>query len=394
VAWRRDIHQHPELSYQEVRTSKLVADHLRALGLEVKVDVGGHGVVGILRGGRPGPVVALRADMDALPVTELVDLPFKSTVRTTFNGQETGVMHACGHDTHVAMLMGAAEVLAGMRANLPGTVKFIFQPAEEGGGDGGAAPMIRDGALENPKVDAIFGLHVGPGRFGSVGYRAGGTAASGDEFRIVVRGKQTHGAYPAAGIDPIVIGAQIVLGLQTIISRQSNLITAPAVLTVGAFHAGLRTNIIPDSAWMIGTVRALDDGMRNDILSRLTRTAESIAQSAGATAEVQITRGYPVTVNDPALTERIVPTLRRVAGDELVSERQPGLASEDFSRYQEKVPGVFFNLGITPKDKDPRTAASNHSPLFFVDEGALPIGVRLMANVAVDFLTGVARVAQ
>lgn len=392
VAWRRDIHQHPELSFQEVRTAKLVADHLRSLGLEVQTGVGGNGVLGILRGGKPGPVVALRADMDALPVTELVDLPFKSTVRAVYNGQETGVMHACGHDNHVAILMGTAEVLAGMKAQLPGTVKFIFQPAEEGPPVGGAGPMIEAGVLENPKVDAIFGLHVGPGRLGTVGWRGGATAAAADQFRIIVRGKQTHGAYPSAGIDPIVVGSQIVLGLQTIISRQSNLVTAPAVLTVGAFHAGLRENIIPDSAWMIGTIRTLDPAMRTDIHDRLKRTAESIAQSAGATAEVMIELGYPVTMNTASLAHRMVPSLQRVVGAEQLHESQPGTAGEDFSRYLEKVPGFFFGLGVTPKDRDPRTVASNHSPLFFADEAALPIGVRLMSSVAVDFLAGGTRV--
>jgi amidohydrolase len=386
VAWRRDIHQHPELSFQEVRTAKLVADHLKSLGLEVQTGVGGNGVVGILRGGKPGPVVALRADMDALPVTELVDLPFKSTVRAVYNGQETGVMHACGHDNHVAILMGTAEVLTGMKAQLPGTVKFIFQPAEEGPPVGGAGPMIEAGVLENPKVDAIFGLHVGPGPLGSVSWRGGATAAAADQFRITVRGKQTHGAYPAAGIDPIVVGSQIVLGLQTIISRQSDLTTAPAIITVGAFHAGLRENIIPDTAWMIGTIRTLDPGMRTDIHKRLTRTAESIAESAGATAEVKIELGYPVTMNTTALARRMLPSLQRVVGAEQTTETRPGTAGEDFSRYLEKVPGFFFSLGVTPKDKDFRTAAANHSPLFFADEKALPVGVRLMSSVAVDFL--------
>ncbi|HEX4931719.1 MAG TPA: amidohydrolase, partial [Gemmatimonadaceae bacterium] len=380
------------LSFQEVRTARLVADHLTALGLEVRTGVGGNGVVGVLRGGKPGPVVALRADMDALPVTELVDLPFKSTVRAVYNGQETGVMHACGHDNHVAILMGTAEVLAGMKAQLPGTVKFVFQPAEEAPPVGGAGPMIEAGVLENPKVDAIFGLHVGPGPLGSVSWRPGATAAAGDIFRIVVHGKQTHGAYPAAGIDPIVVGSQIVLGLQTIISRQSDLTTAPAILTVGAFHSGLRENIIPDSAWMIGTVRTLDPGMRTEIHQRLKRTAELIAQSAGATADVTIELGYPVTMNTPALARRMVPSLQRVVGAGKTVETRPGTAGEDFSRYLEKVPGFFFSLGVTPADKDPRTAAANHSPLFFADEKALPIGVRLMSSVAVDFLAQGAQV--
>ena len=262
VAWRRDIHQHPELSFQETRTAALVAQHLKSLGLEVQTGVGGNGVVGILRGGKPGPVVALRADMDALPVTELVDLPFKSTVRTMYNGQEVGVMHACGHDNHVAILMGTAEVLTAMKDRLPGTVKFLFQPAEESPPNGGAGPMIEAGVLENPKVEAVFGLHVGPGPLGTVTYKAGPITASGDNFKIVVHGKQTHGAMPYAGIDPIVVASQIVLGLQTIVSRQVNLSSAPAILTVGAFNAGNRTNIIPDSAVLIGTIRTFDENIR------------------------------------------------------------------------------------------------------------------------------------
>jgi amidohydrolase len=388
VAWRRDIHQHPELSGQEVRTARVVADHLRALGMEVRTGVGGHGVVGVVRGGRPGPVVALRADMDALPVTEEVDLPFKSTVRTSYNGQEVGVMHACGHDNHVAILMGAAEVLAGMKDRLPGTVKFIFQPSEETGGAAGAGAMIQEGALEAPKVDAIFGLHVGPGPLGSVRYRPGPLLAAADNFRIVVRGKQTHAAQPWNGVDPLVVGAQILLGLQTLVSRQTDLTTAPTIVTVGAFNGGVRQNIIPDSAVMIGTIRTFDEGIRKELHARLTRTAESIAQSAGATAQVRIDIGVPVTINDPALTARMVPTLRRAAGPRSASEGPLVTASEDFSRFAQKVPGLFVFLGVTPSSQDWRTAAPNHSPRFFADEGALPVGVRTMAGLAVDYLAG------
>ena len=390
TTWRRDIHQHPELSYQETRTAALVAQHLKTLGLEVQTGVGGNGVVGVLRGARPGPVVALRADMDALPVTELVNVPFKSTVRTTYNGQDVGVMHACGHDNHVAILMGAAEVLAGMKDRLPGTVKFIFQPAEETP-PGGAIAMIQAGALENPKVDAIFGLHVGPGALGSVGYRAGPISASGDNYKIIVHGKQTHGAIPWAGVDPIVVGAQIVLGLQTVVSRQVDLSDANAILTVGAFNAGNRTNIIPDSAVLIGTVRTFSEGVRTEIHARLKKTAENIAQSAGATAEVETEYGYPVTVNDPALTARMVPTLKRAAGADKVYEASRTTTSEDFSRYAQKVPGFFVWLGVTPATKDWRTAPTNHSPLFEADEAALPIGVRIMSELAIDYLTGAAR---
>ena len=390
VAWRRDIHEHPELSNRETRTAELVAQHLRALGLEVRTGVAHTGVIGVLRGGRPGPVVALRADMDALPVTEEVDVPFASRVRATYNGQDVGVMHACGHDTHVAMLMGVAEVLAGMRKELPGTVKFIFQPAEEGapaGERGGAALMIEEGALDDPKPSAIFGLHVFPYPVGEIRYRPGATMAASDGFRIVVRGRQTHGALPWAGIDPIVVASQIVLGLQTITSRQIDLTAAPAVVTVGVINGGVRLNIIPDSVVMLGTIRTFDNAMRSDIHQRVRRTAESIAQSAGATAQVTIDTIGAVTYNDPALTERIVPTLRAVAGTSHVTLAPPTTTAEDFSRYQQRIPGVFFFLGITPPGTDPAKAAPNHSPRFYVDEAALPVGVRVMAHVAVDYLS-------
>jgi len=389
VAWRRDIHAHPELSNRETRTADIVAQQLRALGLEVRTGVAHTGVVGVLRGGKPGPVVALRADMDALPVTEEVDVPFASKVRATYNGQEVGVMHACGHDAHTAMLMGVAEVLAGMRADLPGTVKFIFQPAEEGqpaGETGGAAQMVAEGVLENPKPDAIFGLHVWPYPTGEIRYRPGPTMASADAFHITVRGRQTHGAIPWAGIDPVVIASQIVLGLQTIASRQVDVTTAPTIVTVGVINGGVRYNIIPDSVVMIGTIRTFDAAMRRDVHDRVRRTAESIAQSAGATAVVVIDTGAAVTYNDPALTEKLLPTLRAVAGPNHVVLAPLLTAAEDFSRYQQHVPGVFFFLGITPPGTDPRTAAPNHSPRFYVDEAAFPIGIRALAHAAVDYL--------
>ena len=389
IGWRRDIHEHPELSYQEVRTSGVVAQHLRALGLEVQTNVGGtHGVVALLRGSRPGPTVALRADMDALPVTEQVDLPFRSRARATYNGQEVGVMHACGHDNHVAILMGTAEVLAGMKDRIAGNVKFIFQPAEESPPDGGAKPLIAAGVLENPKVDAIFGLHVFPGRVGTVTYRGGPLYASGDNFRVVVHGRQTHGAIPWAGVDPIVVGAQIVLGLQTIVSRQVDLSDANAIVTVGAFNAGNRHNIIPDSALMVGTVRTFSEAVRGQIHARIKATAEGIAGAAGARATVESVLGYPVTVNDPDLTRRMIPTLQRAAGADNVAEQPRTTTAEDFSRYAEKVPGMIFSLGVTPAARDPRTAASNHSPLFEADEAALPVGIRLMSSLAIDFLAG------
>lgn len=388
VSWRRDIHEHPELSGDEVRTAALVAAHLKSLGMEVTTGVGGHGVVGLLRGGKPGPVVALRADMDALPVAELVDLPFRSMVKSTYRGQAVGVMHACGHDNHVAILMGAAEVLTGMKAMLPGTVKFVFQPAEEGApnGEGGAAPMIRAGVLENPHVDAIFGLHVFPGPLGSIGYRVGPLLAASNSFSLTVRGKQTHGAAPWAGVDPIVVGSQIVMGLQTIISRQTDITAVPAIVTVGAINGGIRNNIIPDSVVMIGTIRTFDPTQRSEIFARMKRTAEQIALSSGATAAFAVDSGYPVTVNDTTLTTQMLPTLRWAAGAAGASIRPLVTGAEDFSFFQEKVPGMFVMLGVTPRDKDPRSAAANHSPYFFADEAALPNGVRAMTALAVDFL--------
>jgi amidohydrolase len=391
VAWRRDIHQHPELSFQEARTAEVVAAHLRGLGMEVRTGVGGHGVVGLLRGGRPGPVVALRADMDALPVTEETDLPFRSRVRTQVNGQDVGVMHACGHDTHVAMLMGAAEVLAAMRTQLPGTVKFIFQPAEEasGTGVGGAAAMIRDGALGDPRPSAIFGLHAFAGiPVGQVAIRPGALMASSDGLRIVVRGRQTHGALPWGGVDPIVVASQIVLGLQTVVSRQVDLTSSAAIVTVGSIQGGVRGNIIPDSLVMIGTIRTFDQRMRQQIHERVRRTATSIAEGSGATATVAIDLGNGVTLNDVALTARMRPTLARVAGQRLVEARQT-TTSEDFSRFQDQVPGVFLFLGVTPEGQDLTQVAQNHSPRFVADERALPVGVRVLVNLAVDYMAGV-----
>jgi amidohydrolase len=391
IAIRRDIHEHPELGNREVRTAKIVAERLRELGIEVQEKVAHTGVVGVLKGGKPGKVVALRADMDALPVAEQVDLPFASKVRTTYNGQEVGVMHACGHDAHVAILLGVAEVLAGVREDLGGTVKFIFQPAEEGapeGEEGGAELMVKEGVLADPKVDAIFGLHVSS-RFpvGEIAYKPEGMMAAVDSFKIVVRGKQTHGAYPWLGVDPIVVASQIVLGLQTIPSRQLESTKAPSIVTVGAIHGGVRTNIIPDEVEMIGTIRSLDSHMRDELHSRIKRTAENIAASAGATATVTITTGYPITYNDPALTEAMVPSLRRVAGAANVKLVNPALGAEDFSFFQKEVPGLFFWLGTRPANQTAEQAPSNHSPLFFVDESGLGLGIRSMAHTAVDYLS-------
>ncbi|HYM62764.1 MAG TPA: amidohydrolase [Thermoanaerobaculia bacterium] len=392
IECRRDIHQHPELGNREFRTSKLVADRLRALGIDVRTGIAHTGVVGVLRGGKPGPVVALRADMDALPVVEQVELPFKSTVKTTYNNQEVGVMHACGHDAHVAILLGVAEVLAGIRDDLPGTVKFLFQPAEEGapdGEEGGAALMVKEGALENPKPAVVFGLHV-TSRYetGSLGYRPEGALAAVDTLKIKVLGKQTHGAYPWLGVDPIVIASQIVIGLQTIESRQLDSSLAPSIITIGTIHGGIRNNIIPDEVDMVGTIRSLDRGMRDEIHSRIRKTAEAIAESGGGKAVVTIEDGYPITYNDPALTEKMLPTLRRIAGNDKVSLVHASLGAEDFSFYQQKVPGLFIWLGTRPKNVSATDAASNHSPLFFVDESGLALGVRAMAHLTVDYLSG------
>jgi amidohydrolase len=389
IACRRDLHEHPELGNRETRTAKIVADKLRALGIDVKTGIAHTGVVGLLKGGKPGKVVALRADMDALPVTEQVDLPFASKVKTTYNGQDVGVMHACGHDAHVAILLGVAEVLAGMRDEIPGTVKFIFQPAEEGapqGEEGGAELMVKEGALDNPKVDAIFGLHV-TSRFavGEIAYKPEGMMAAVDSFKITVTGKQTHGAYPWLGIDPIVVASQIVLGLQTIPSRQLDSSLAPSIVTVGAIHGGVRTNIIPDQVEMIGTIRSLDAKMREDIHARIRRTVENIAASAGAKADVAITTGYPITYNDPALTDAILPSLRRVPGAK-VRLVNAVLGAEDFSFFQQSVPGVFYWIGTRPANQTPEEAPSNHSPLFYVDESGLTVGVRSLATVAIDYL--------
>ena len=391
VAWRRDFHKNPELGNRETRTSKIIADELRKLGFEVTTGVATTGVVGVLRGGRPGPVVALRSDMDALPVTEQVDVPFKSTAKAMWNGVETGVMHACGHDNHMAILLGTATALARMKDRLPGTVKVIFQPAEEGpppGETGGAEQMIKESVLENPKVDAVFGLHVFPYRSGAIVYRPGPLMASADSFLIKVKGRQTHGAVPWGGIDPIVVGSQIVMGLQTIISRSVNITEAPAVVTVGRFTGGNRSNIVPEEIELEGTIRAFDENVRKDIQRRVGLIATNIAESAGATATVTYSLGYPVTRNDEKLTERMLPTLRRAAGAENVQLGPLTGTAEDFSFFQQKVPGMFFFLGVTPKDQDPSKAAMNHSPLFFADESALPIGVKVMTNLALDYLFG------
>ncbi len=389
IAWRRDIHAHPELSNREFRTSKLVAEYLEDLGLKVRRGVAHTGVVALLKGGQPGPVVALRADMDALPVVEKTGLPFASTRTGEYEGREVGVMHACGHDTHVAILMGAATVLTQLREQLAGTVKFIFQPAEEGppkGENGGAKMMIAEGVLENPKVEAIFGLHIGQqGLAGSASYRQKGFMASAQRFDIEVTGRQTHGARPWAGIDPVVVASEIVTALQTIVSRQLDITQHPAVVTVGSFNAGVRNNIVPEKATLSGTIRTFSPGVRLAIHEKIHRLARNIGAAHGAQVKVEIDPGVPVTFNDPRLTARMLPTLRKVYGTNVyMSSRVTG--AEDFSFYQEQIPGLFFFIGGRPPGIAPEDAVPNHSPYFNVDEAALMPGVRAMSQLAVDYL--------
>nr|WP_246202259.1 amidohydrolase [Spirosoma agri] len=390
VAWRRDFHQHPELGNREFQTAAKIAAHLQSLGIEVKTGVGKTGVVGLLKGGKPGPVVALRADMDGLPVTERVDLPFKSEAHTEYNGQQTGVMHACGHDTHVAMLMGAAEVLASVKSELKGTVKFIFQPAEEGaptGEEGGAYLMIKEGVLENPKVDAIFGLHINSQtEVGTIKYRPGATMAAVDSYAIKIKGKQTHGAAPWSGVDPIVTSAQVVMGLQTIVSRNLPLTENAAVVTVGAIHGGIRQNIIPEEVNMIGTIRSLDNEMQKTIHRRINEIATNIAESAGAKAEVKIDVMYPVTYNDPKLTDQMVPTLEAIAGKNNIKLTPAQTGAEDFSFFQQKIPGFFYFLGGMTKGKKLEDAAPHHTPDFQIDEGCFVLGMKSLCHLTVDYM--------
>lgn len=389
IAWRRDIHQHPELSNREFRTGKLVADHLESLGLEVRREVAHTGVVGLLRGGLPGAVVALRADMDALPVVEEVDLPFASEVRTTYLGREVGVMHACGHDAHTAILLGVAEVLTAVRERLPGSVLFLFQPAEEGappGERGGARLMIEEGALADPEPDAVFALHVIPQyQAGEIAYRSGGAMASSDKLEITVRGRQTHAAYPWLGVDPIAVASRIVLALQALPGRQLDA-RLPSVVSIGAIHGGVRHNIIPEEVELLGTIRTLEPSMQPDLHRRIQTTATKIAESAGASAEVKIRIGYPVTYNDPELVARMEPTLRRVAGADRLRQGLPRTGAEDFSFFGQQVPGFYFWLGVRSPEVAPEDAPSTHSPRFRIDESALVLGVRALANLAVDFL--------
>lgn len=395
LQWRRDFHQHPELGNRETRTAKLVAGQLKKLGLEVKTGVAHTGVIARLKGGKPGPLLAIRADMDALPVTEEVDLPFASKVRSTYAGQDVGVMHACGHDAHTAILLGVATALAGMRKDLPGEVMFIFQPAEEGsppGEEGGAKLMLKEGVFDGAKPDAVLGLHVFYTlHAGQVGLREGPLLAGSDRFKIRVLGAQTHGAQPWRGVDPIVTAAAIVSQAQTIVSRQLDISKLPAVITFGMFQGGVRYNIIPDKVELEGTVRTFDKDMRDDLFKRLHRTAEGVAAAQGARVELEAPMPgaqNPVTRNDAALTKRLRPSLEKAVGKDNVVDVPPNMVAEDFSYFADAVPGLYFFVGVVPPGQDLASAAPNHSPKFFMDEKALDIGTRAMLQAAVDFLHG------
>src|SRR3984885_4277121 len=389
IAWRRDFHQHPELGNREFRTAKIIADHLRSLGLEVHEGVGKTGVVGILRGAYPGPVIGLRADMDALPLIERTPVPFASKVKTTYNGQEVGVMHACGHDSHIAIMMSVAEILAGMKQQLHGTVKFIFQPAEEGppnGEEGGAALMIKEGVLDNPKVDVVFGLHINSAtEVGKIKYRSEGAMAASDWFTIKVHGKGSHGSMPWGGIDPVVVSAQIIEGLQTIVSRQTELTKDAAVISVCVINGGVRSNIIPEEVVMTGTIRTLDTAMQREIHERMQRTVTKIAESAGATAELSIDKKTLITYNDPALVMKMLPSLQKTAGNDNVVWMDAMTGSEDFSFFGAKVPSFFFFLAGMKKGQDPRTAFPHHTPDFYIDESGFKLGVKAFCNLVFDY---------
>ena len=389
VEWRRHLHQYPELGNRETKTAKYVEDHLRKLGLEVRTGVAKTGVVGILKGSQPGPVIGLRADMDGLPVTERNSLPFASKETAEYNGQKVGVMHACGHDTHVAMLMGTAEVLAGMKDKLKGTVVFIFQPAEEGppaGEEGGAPLMVKEGVMDNPKIDAIFGIHINSRTdAGTIEYKSGAVMASSDWFQIKVKGRQTHGAYPWLGTDPIAVASQIYTGLQMIVSRQSELTKAPVVITVGKINAGVRENIIPEELTMAGTIRTLDSAMQKDVHQKIRTTAQKIAESMGATVEVSIDTKALVTYNTPALVEKMLPSLEKAVGKENVKPTEWVTGAEDFSYFGEKAPSFYFTVGGMRKGQDRKTAPAHHTPDFMLDDSRLDAGVKAFANIVFDY---------
>jgi len=389
IEWRRFIHQHPELSNREFNTSKLVAEQLRKLGIEVRTGIAKTGVVGILKGGLPGPVIGLRADMDALPVVERTDVPFKSTVTSEYNGQTVGVMHACGHDSHVAMLLGTAHVLVGMKDKIRGTVVFIFQPAEEGaptGETGGAEDMVKEGVMDNPKIDAIFGIHINAQtEIGKIRYKSGAAMASSDWFSIKVKGKQTHGSQPWLGIDPIAVATQIYTGLQMIVARESELTRAPVVITIGRINGGVRENIIPEELTMSGTIRTLDAAMQKDVHEKIRLTATKIAESMGATAEVSINTRSLVTYNTPKLVTKTLPSLEKAVGNENVLDSDWTTGAEDFSFYGTKAPAFFFFVGGMPIGKDPKTAAAHHTPDFYIDDSRLDVGIKAFCNIVFDY---------
>ena len=392
IGWRRDFHQYPELGNRETRTSQIVADHLRKLGLEVKYPVAKTGVVALLKGGKPGPCIALRADMDALPIKERVELPFASKVRSEYNGQEVDVMHACGHDTHVAMLMSVAEILSGMKNDLKGSVKFIFQPAEEGppeGEEGGAELMVKEGVMSDPKVDAIFGLHIESDiPAGTMEYKPGAFMASSDWFNIKVKGAGAHGSQPWKGVDPIQVAAQIIGGLQSIVSRQSELTKGPVVITVGKIHSGVRNNIIPEECILDGTIRTLDNDMQKKVHEQISVMAKNIAEASGAKAEVTIDTKTLVTYNSPDLVKRTLRSLYTAAGEKNVKERVWVTGAEDFSYYGTKAPAFFIYLGGMEKGKDPKKAPSHHTPDFYIDESGMKTGVRAFCSIVIDYLNG------
>ena len=390
IEWRRDFHQNPELGNRETRTAGIVAKHLKSLGMQVQTDIAYTGVVGILKGAKPGPTVMLRADMDALPVTEKTDVPFKSTKTTNFRGVDVGVMHACGHDTHVAMLMGAAQVLADMKSELHGNIMFVFQPAEEGapiGEEGGAELMLKEGIFTKYKPDVAFGLHITSSlHSGKIGYRSGPAMASSDRFEITVNGRQAHGSAPWTGVDPIAAAAQIVTGVNHIVSRQVNITKEPAIVSFGKIAGGVRNNIIPEKVEMVGTIRNFDMNNRAQIFEKIKTTATHIAKSSGATADVHIHEGYPVTVNNPELTAQMLPTLVKAAGKNNVVEMNKITGAEDFSFYALEIPSVFVFLGGTPSSQDLKTVPSNHSPYFYADESSFKVGTKALSQLAVDYL--------
>jgi len=392
IDWRRDIHQNPELGNREFRTATLVAKHLRSLGMEVKTEVGVTGVIGVLKGGQPGPVVALRADMDALPVLERTPVSFASKATTFYEGKETAVMHACGHDSHVAILMGVAEILSGMQKELKGTVKFIFQPAEEGapkGEEGGAELMVKEGALNNPKVDVIFGLHINAQvEVGKITYRPGGMFAGVGDMKITVKGKSSHGAEPWSSVDPIVVSAQIINNLQTIVSRNVNVTKNAAVVTIGAIHGGNRSNIIPEQVEMLGTVRTLSEADEKLVFERIRQIVTKTAEANGteATLELPYSSHYPVTFNNIALTAKMLPSLQKSTGAENVVLVPAETGAEDFSFFANEVPGFYFYVGALPKGKDPETSAPHHTPEFYLDESGFITGVNAMVNLVVDYM--------